>query len=334
MAGPWSDPLFLQVCVLGVGGVLLGLLHLLVNKPGQRPVLLLTNLVLALVLTLAAATTALLSQSAGLWLPLAGLAGVCAVSGAVHSVCGGRLIAAIFARLLTPRWLGAALLLCSAILVLLTTLRVEEIPLVEAGRSTAGFGPDATDLELLASVHVCTDQGRPVPVYRSAKTPLPQTEARVQEAAMLQARSMSERLIRTAPPNPVYNCHGWTFTGGRYWVKGEDVARILQDNGYRPVASPRPNDLAIYRNIHGQIAHSGIVRAADDAGMILVESKWGTLSRYIHPADVQSYAPRCTYHRSQRLGHCLDGLDYPASRHSSPAPRLPSSHRSEPAHTR
>ena len=43
-------------------------------------------------------------------------------------------------------------------------------------------------------------------------------------------------VTRVAPVDPACNCHGWVFTGGRFWVSGEDVPRILEDNGYRRVS--------------------------------------------------------------------------------------------------
>ena len=85
---------------------------------------------------------------------------------------------------------------------------------------------------------------------------------------------------------------------------------ILHDNGYGLVSVPRPGDLAVYRNSAGDIAHAGVVRGHGDDGLTLVESKWGCLGRFIHPADTHSYPDTtCSYYRTARPhGHLLRGL--------------------------
>ena len=42
-------------------------------------------------------------------------------------------------------------------------------------------------------------------------------------------------MIARAKPDATHNCHGWLFTGGRYWVAGDQVEDILADNGYAQV---------------------------------------------------------------------------------------------------
>jgi hypothetical protein len=93
------------------------------------------------------------------------------------------------------------------------------------------------------------------------------------------------------------------------------VELILHDNGYRPQSVPRAGDLAIYRNEQGDIVHAGIVRANDPFGLALVESKWGCLGRFIHPADVHCYPNTvCTYYQTSRShGHLLQGLVQPGT---------------------
>jgi hypothetical protein len=300
------------VWVLGAGGILLGLLYLLIGKPDQRQLLIRTTLVPTLVLTLAAALTALLSRAPAHWLPLAGLAAVCAGLGAASSPVLGAITAGVAARLKNPRWQGAVLLLASLIVVLGATLHAEKPAASRKARLPAGFGSEPMPLHLVTSVQARTDRGRPVPVFQAEPHHLSLAKLRVHETGLLQAGSLTERIIRTGPPDPVCNCHGWIFTGGRYWVETPDAERILQDNGYHPVSTPRPHDLVIYRDDRGQLAHSGIVRLITDDGLVLVESKWGALSRYLHPADVRSYGSRHTFQRSNRPGHVLAGLDYPA----------------------
>jgi hypothetical protein len=114
------------------------------------------------------------------------------------------------------------------------------------------------------------------------------------------------RAIRTSAPDSTSNCHGWVFTGGRFYVRPESVPIILEDNGYEFVTQPRSGDAVIYRNVAGRIIHSGIVRVCDD-DVILVESKWGALGRYLHsPAD-QVYATKWAFYRSPRSGHIVMG---------------------------
>jgi hypothetical protein len=40
-----------------------------------------------------------------------------------------------------------------------------------------------------------------------------------------------------------------------------------------------------------------------------VESKWGWLGRYLHPPAAQRYGTLWTFHRSDRTGHRLRGLE-------------------------
>ena len=40
------------------------------------------------------------------------------------------------------------------------------------------------------------------------------------------------QLIVAGRGDALSNCHGWVFTGGRYWIPIESVDTILNDNGY------------------------------------------------------------------------------------------------------
>lgn len=118
------------------------------------------------------------------------------------------------------------------------------------------------------------------------------------------------------------NCHGYVFTGGRFWVHGEQVPLILEDNGYTLVTDPRAGDLVVYRDGQSKVIHTGVVRGMADAGVILVESKWGNLGRFLHAHDKHIYlaAESCQYYRSPRAGHLLYGLNPDDS--ADPAPAL------------
>jgi hypothetical protein len=150
-----------------------------------------------------------------------------------------------------------------------------------------------------------TDKGRPVPVYRPLGPSPPEL---VSEEEELVAAHLAGQVLGTAPAGSDYNCHGWIFTNGRYWIQPEDVEHILEDNGYRLVNRPRAGDLVVYRDDTGEIVHSGLVRAE---APVLVESKWGGGGRYVHTPENQVFSPRFAYFRSKREGHLLDGLDKP-----------------------
>jgi hypothetical protein len=122
-------------------------------------------------------------------------------------------------------------------------------------------------------VHAVTDQGRSVNVYwvadaNSYLEPVLRRENEVAHVRLL-------RLLRTAPADERYNCYGWLFTDGAYWLFESDISPILLDNGYREVPVPQAGDLVVYRDDDGRIVHCGLVRAAGADGLILVESKWG-----------------------------------------------------------
>src|SRR5205085_12006905 len=115
-------------------------------------------------------------------------------------------------------------------------------------------------LEEAAGAEAATDADRPVRLYRPAASH-DTAAARAHEETALQAWLHAERLIRTAPPDEGYNCHGWVFAAGRFWLNPADVEAVLQDNGYRPVDDPRPGDVAIFRDGRGALTHTGLVRA-------------------------------------------------------------------------
>jgi hypothetical protein len=101
------------------------------------------------------------------------------------------------------------------------------------------------------------------------------------------------------------NCHGWVFTGGKYFLGGDSVVRILEDNGYEPCSAPQPGDLIIYRNASGEITHTGLVKAGFPWGSLMIDSKWGLGGRFVHRPEVQPYGNRFSYYRSTRQGHAI-----------------------------
>lgn len=151
---------------------------------------------------------------------------------------------------------------------------------------------------------VRTDQGTPIPVYTSA-VPNPLIEA----AARHFEQAYAGELLRVAPPDVSHCCHGWTFAEGLCHIVGDDVEPILRENGYHEVCLPEPGDVVVYRDELGRIMHTGIVRLHDESGLILVESKWDLLGRYLHAPECQPYSQIFSYYRTERDSHALAGID-------------------------
>ena len=116
---------------------------------------------------------------------------------------------------------------------------------------------------------------------------------------------MSEATIPRAAADSRTNCHGWIFTGGRFLLTGEEVERILQDNGYEVANRPQAEDVVVYRNESGDIMHTGLVRGVLDDGTVMVESKFGVDGRYLHQPEDQPYSRDFAFYRSARTGHCV-----------------------------
>ncbi len=150
-----------------------------------------------------------------------------------------------------------------------------------------------------------TDTGNPIPLFANA-APNPLTPA--DETSLLKTMGLTQGVIRTAPPDPVYNCHGWVFTGGQYHIRGHHVAQILQENGYQETDHPEPGDVIIYRNGQGEVVHTGLVRGIGLGDFVMIESKWSVWARYLHEPATQCYSSNYTYYRSSRPGHLLAGL--------------------------
>ena len=92
-----------------------------------------------------------------------------------------------------------------------------------------------------------------------------------------------------------YNCVGLVFANRRTAVDTEDIEWILEDDGYRPLASESelaPGDLVIYRSGDApEPSHIAIVLRRDRVSVgdrlvgpitTIVLSKWGYDGEYIH----------------------------------------------------
>jgi hypothetical protein len=181
------------------------------------------------------------------------------------------------------------------------------------------FALDQTmnDLEVLTGRPDCvtigtatsTDKGGRVDVLK-AKAPRPADIYKEAERRVIQSVPAPDQVVRRQPADERTNCHGWVFTGGRYWVSGGSVDQILTDNSYEPVTDPRPGDLVVYRK-GDEVRHTALVRYVTEGMPVLVEGKWGVGGVYRHTVENSIYGLEFTYYRSPRAGHVIAGADAP-----------------------
>jgi hypothetical protein len=265
-----------------------------------------------------AAAGAALAWAVGLWLAplvLAALAGLFLAAG---SPAGGRLLDRGLEVLRANRVQWSALLVAGPALAVAWVCREQ------ASQPPAWEGPPPdilaahtpSNLRPVKAAQALTDAGRPVALYQVTAHP-PVRELRQYEQRLI--KNLAGDVIATRPTGLDSNCHGWVFTGGRFWVQGDAVDRIVQENGYREAKQPRAGDLVVYREGDGKVIHTGVVRYVDEEGQALVESKWGVASRFLHPADRHCYpGANPVFYRSARTGHLLRGLSSPEQ--SAPEP--------------
>jgi hypothetical protein len=88
------------------------------------------------------------------------------------------------------------------------------------------------------------------------------------------------------------------------------LGQLLEHNAYSIVTLPRVGDVVVYRDpTNDQVVHTGLVRVAGADGLVLVESKWGWMGRYLHAPLDQPYGGEYVFYRSSRPGgHQLRGL--------------------------
>jgi hypothetical protein len=106
------------------------------------------------------------------------------------------------------------------------------------------------------------------------------------------------QFIRTAPADARYNCHGWTFRFGKRAVSSVEVSSWISSPKYKVVPNKRAfiGDVVIYYR-GSEICHSGVVQAISRGGLVLVESKWGTLGRFLHRIDAPKTADHYEVYR-------------------------------------
>jgi hypothetical protein len=300
------------VCALGIGGVLLGLYGLLFGPivRGRGEALAVGALGLGWAVGLPVALALHLEPI--WWLPLLVLLTVTRGLAALRSPVVGRVTLASLRLCSRARAQAGCLLLLSPLCLAWYAEHLERT-LAPRNEDYSGLVEEGIQLAEEAAHWAFTDAGRSLPLFvsRYAETDAPARSA--DDTAYLQNRRLNLSVIRNDPATDVSNCHGWVFTGGRYWLRGSWVDWILEDNGYCPVETPAIGDLAVYRDDQGQVAHSGVVCGFTSGHEILIESKWGRLGRYIHRTDQHAYSGTiCTYYHSPRAGHLLWDFVEPA----------------------
>jgi hypothetical protein len=291
-------PDLVAVLILGLGGPSLGLVRW-ANRPR-----------LGAALTLAFGTAAALmfarGASAKISIPLTLL-----TLAYPAAVAAGRYRETLLRLLASPRAAGIALFLAGPIAAGAFAIWIDassEVPLVEV------TNPAVTQLPVPEPTAVTisgqTDAGHVVPLFTRPVDELPADKVKQVERWMTAAHPQS--IIRTAEADQSYNCHGWVFTNGGFWVRNESVDIILADNGYEVVEKPKAGDVVVYRDAEGHVTHTGRVRLMSD-GTPIVESKWGHMGRFLHPAAEQPYGETWSFYRSQRRGHLVRVGDTPSS---------------------
>src|SRR5262249_44745646 len=154
---------------------------------------------------------------------------------------------------------------------------------------------------------VTTDRGTPVQML-APPVPRPAEQLQALEQHSLGTQGRHDRLIRSGQADDRTNCHGWVFTGGRYWLDSDQVETVLLENGYRSESAARPGDVAVYRDADGQVCHTAFVRAVCDDGTVLVEGKWGWMGVFLHKAGDSCFGRNYAFYRSERPGHVLAGV--------------------------
>lgn len=152
--------------------------------------------------------------------------------------------------------------------------------------------------------HGVTDQGRWVPLYRFAANA--EKFASFSQTFGKRFANFSTALIHRRDADQTANCHGWVFTGGQHLLRGEGVAKILEDNGYQEVAIPVPGDIIIYRDAFGVILHTGLVQGVLKEGTVMIESKWGVDQRFLHLPTDQPYSANYQYYHTDRGSHQIE----------------------------
>lgn len=153
------------------------------------------------------------------------------------------------------------------------------------------------ELRTLPNLYGVTDLGRPIELSRWVSKDEDATFETLQIPGPLHGGMQRGEATEDT------NCHGWIFTGGRHFLSGRMVDRILDDNGYHIVSDPEPNDVVVYRNAQQEVLHTALVRGRLNDGLVIVESKFGVGARFLHLPEDQPYSPRFEFYRTDRGRH-------------------------------
>jgi hypothetical protein len=308
----------------GIGLLLIGCVNLALRRKAARYRVIATFLIAASAIAGVWASTEKASAAERSALLLAGCAAICFATGSDRLFSAAARIASAVRRP-AARWsllaaIGLATALGSVLYNDYQSERTVDFQMAELEQLNPPPPPTAPGAD-----RAFTDLGHPVDI-REAVSPRDDATLYALEECILRNPALHDQFIRHQPATDRSNCHGWVFTGGRYWVVGHDVDHILTENRYRPVADPKPRDLIVYRS-GATVLHSGVVRYVTEGQPVLVESKWGCTGVFLHAADGSFYGSSFTYYRSPREGHLLAGLVPVPSPESSPhhlsAPNMP-----------
>ncbi len=295
------NPSPLSVCVLGIGGSILGLIGLLQKPTGRPGYATAAGHLVALGCVSALALTGFAEE---VWWPALGLLMISSLFSLSRSESCQRVgkKCVRFALDRRTQW-GCLTLSAPCFMVLFTAYGLPaDIPIVDPSM--------CRDSRLQAHVSeepiawALTDAGKRIPLH-SATWAYESHFNDADEEEYLGRQHLTLAAIRTGECGTETNCHGWVFTGGRYWLLGKYVDTILNENNYFAVFRPRPGDVAIFRDVEGTISHSAVVRSTT-GGSIVLESKWGGMGRFLHTVEHHPYSEsKCVYYRSSRHGHVL-----------------------------
>jgi hypothetical protein len=303
-----------MACLSGAGFLFALWLTCPSDRPTRKSTWLLSVLTITALMAAAfAMIAALAGQSSAIWGSAAAVAGLYVLVVVLPSPVLGRCVLAAgqLARCRAGRRIGMVGVAGSCPFVALALFYFQIEPSSELTKEMAA-AIENTILPPLGEVEspLTTDLGRPIRVLlmpADAGTPTPGRLARLDE--LLARHQLHDQVMYLPSGWQDTNCHGFVFTGGRYWLGGAQVGAILDDNGYERVSVAQADDLAVYRDPSGKIAHTGVVRGLAADGVVLVESKWGQGGRFIHRHDRHSYPDtECAFYRSPRGGHLLQGV--------------------------
>lgn len=290
---------FIRLFFAGVGLLLLGGVNLLFTRARSRAI------ASAAVLGVVLGGYAAWQSKPGEVGRVAGVMGVAVVPAVL---LGSRRLAAVARVAQRPKVRWGALAACGLGVVAVGGVRftLQDDETIEQGMAEIELMGKHPDLQVVERVPAKTDRGADV-VMRRPPVLRKRAEIDTPEDKALRGLGYDQFVIRREPARDDTNCHGWVFTGGQYWVSGEEVQTILADNGYAEVPTPRAGDLVVYRTQNG-VAHTGVVRYITDGQPVMIESKWAWMGVFLHPVHKSAYGANFTYYRSPRDGHLLAGL--------------------------